>query len=170
MRFLRGNALDRWSDRDLVVTTNIGWDPKTLRNNMGAGLVSYIAERHPEVQVWYGTLCMQMHADGQYQPVFHEKLRIWFLPVKPLLDIRDPERSWAQSAKPDFIEEQLERFAEKIRDRRVVMTLPGCGNGNADRHQIAALLIKKLGRLPVGAVTVCDQAMPDEYAGLHLLP
>lgn len=124
----------------VVVTTNIGWDPRTLENNMGAGVALQAALRWPELPKWYGAHCKRLAPDAPL--IEREDLGLVFFPVKPLLDPKNPERSWDQRADLGRIERSL-RELTKIQGR-VALAFPGCGNGGLDRKDVEPLLRRHL--------------------------
>lgn len=129
----------------VVVTTNIGWDPETFRNNMGAGMALQAQMRFRELPLWYGRLCSTL---GRETPVvaYRADPRIVLFPVKPLLDARDPERSWDQAGDAAIIYTsllQLRAFSGKI-----ALSYPGCGNGGLDPQRIGKLVENVLGQDP----------------------
>ena len=137
MWIVRGNLWDEWvMGRKVVITTNIGWDPKTLRNNMGAGIAWDAAQRWPELPQWYGRFC---RATYPHTPVLeHPYLRLIFFPVKPLLNRNNPEISWNQQASLPLIDHGMRQLVEH--EGHIAMGLPGCGNGGLDQSAVAAVL------------------------------
>lgn len=123
----------------IVVTTNIGWDPHDYQNNMGAGMALQAARRYPELPYWYGMFCREnLHGT----PVV-ERYGLVFLPVKPLKDMRDPERSWDQLASVPLIERGLRQLLEV--EGEIALAYPGCGNGGLGFEQVEPLLERYLG-------------------------
>lgn len=143
---------------DVVVTTNIGWDPRTYENNMGAGTALQAYQRCPSLAVWYGHECRRMTHEGTVDVLYRGDLGLYFLPVKPLLDPGDPERSWDQLASYALIERMLGRLAAMPKPRPVALTLPGAGNGGLDPERVRSLALKQLGELE--RVTLCDLQLP----------
>lgn len=143
---------------DVVVTTNIGWDPQTLVNNMGAGTVLRAARMFPGLSRWYGAECKRMTEANSVEVLYRPDLRLYFLPVKPLLDARDPERSWDQLGNYALIEQGLRQFAQMERKNPVALTLPGCGNGGLNRREMLTMVKAVLGELE--GVTLCDLELP----------
>lgn len=124
----------------VVVTTNIGWDPKTLANNMGAGMALQAAMKWPELPRWYGAYCKRT---APATPVVErEDLGLIFFPVKPLLDPKNPERSWDQRASLTRIEQSLRELQNVA--GKVALAFPGCGNGDLDRKDVEPLLRRYL--------------------------
>jgi len=125
----------------VVVTTNIGWHPATLANNMGAGSVAAAARTWPDLQTWYGALCKKHgNALGVVQ---YRSRRLMFLPVKPLLSVSDPERSWDQEASMPLIDRglhDLSRIALSEVGPRIALAFPGCGNGGLSRRAVLPLM------------------------------
>jgi hypothetical protein len=70
-------------------------------------------------------------------------LDLIFFPVKPLLDpFVNPERSWAQRASVGLIRRsaiELEAF-----QRKIALTLPGCGNGGLEPDSVYPILKRYL--------------------------
>jgi hypothetical protein len=125
MRIKTGNLWDYLTTHKVVITTNIGWHPATLENNMGAGMALQAAMAWPWLPRWYGEFC---RATAPETPVVeHPRLPLIFLPVKPLLDPSNPERSWDQTAKLDTIERSLEQLV--AHPGKIALAFPGCGNG-----------------------------------------
>ncbi len=130
---VRGNLWDYWDQGwKVVVTTNIGWDPKNEnRNNMGAGMALQACCRWPWLASWYGEHCMRF---GANTPVIElDRLRLIFLPVKPLLPL-NPAMSWNQTAKLSLIARGLPQLAQH--DGNIAMAWPGCGNGWLDPEEL----------------------------------
>jgi hypothetical protein len=147
-----------------VVTTNIGWDPKTYRNNMGAGTVLEAMARCPEISALYGRACAALQ---DAMPVLDLErliaLNEWFgwrlieanrlsmekrlgglifFPVKPLLDPTNPERSWAQQANLGMIHRSTVELSAV--PGKIVLTLPGCGNGRLHPDSVYPILKRYL--------------------------
>lgn len=140
MRLEKGDLWEFVHTHKLVITTNIGWDRVTKHNNMGAGMALQAASQWPELPEWYGRHC---EATAPDTPVLeHPDLPLIFLPVKPLLDPRDPERSWAQRAKLATIERGLPQLAAI--DGEIALAFPGCGNGALEQREVLPLLRKYL--------------------------
>lgn len=139
---------------DVVITTNIGWDSRRFSNNMGAGTALQAYERYPSLPIWYGHECSRMAHSDSVDVLYRGDLRLYFFPVKPLLDPRDPERSWDQLASYELIERMLARFAAMPRPRKAALTLPGAGNGGLDPERVRALVLQQLGN--ASDVTLCD--------------
>lgn len=142
---VRGNL---WDYHDagwrVVVTTNIGWHPKTLQNNMGAGAVMQAARTWPDLPAWYGAQCEQ-HGNAM-QVVQHVERRLIFLPVKPLM-VDNPERSWDQLADLELIDRGLRRLCMLALTEvgpRIAVAFPGCGNGGLDVQDVFPLMQKRL--------------------------
>lgn len=97
----RGDLWDWWeAGHRIVISTNIGYCPRTSRNNMGAGIALQAACRFPELSEWYGRQCAKYR---ERTPVLErEDLDLLFFPVKPFRH-EDPERGWAQGASLDLI-------------------------------------------------------------------
>lgn len=142
---------------DVVITTNIGWDLSTFENNMGAGTALGAYRRCPTLAVWYGHECRRMAHSNAVDVLYRGDLGFYFLPVKPLLDPKDPERSWAQKASYELIERMLTRFAAMPRPRPTAMTLPGAGNGGLDPAKVRSLVVSHLGD---SDITLCDLQLP----------
>lgn len=147
---------------DVVITTNIGWDPVTFENNMGAGTALQAYRRCPSIAVWYGHECRRMATSDAVDVLYRGDLGLYFLPVKPLLDQEDPERSWDQVGDYDLIESMLERMSYMNAPRPVAMTLPGCGNGGLDAERMLGLVLKHLGQRK--DLTLCDLQLPAPVA------
>jgi hypothetical protein len=124
----------------VVVTTNIGWDPRTLANNMGAGVALQAAMRWPELPRWYGAHCKR--TAPQTPVVERADLGLIFFPVKPLLEAANPERSWDQQASLGTIEQSLRELSKL--EGRIALAFPGCGNGGLDRAMVEPLLRRYL--------------------------
>jgi hypothetical protein len=147
-----------------VVTTNIGWDPRTRRNNMGAGTVLEAMARCPDIARLYGQACKLLReampvvdltglirineplgphlSQGVLASMEARLARLIFFPVKPLLDQENPERSWAQRASLELIRRstvELASFPGKI-----ALTLPGCGNGGLAPESVYPILKRYL--------------------------
>lgn len=153
LRIERG---DLWKKRaegwKVVVTTNIGWDPVTFANNMGAGVALQAALRWPELPEWYGRFC---RGSSPNTPVVERSdLGLVFFPVKPLLDPADPERSWAQPASLERIELSAHQLAATITGN-VALAFPGCGNGGLDRADVLPILQRWL--RPAGRFLIVDR-------------
>jgi hypothetical protein len=135
----------------VVVTTNIGWDPETKRNNMGAGVALQAALRWGELPEWYGWRCK---LSGANTPVLvNEHRRLVFFPVKPLLP-GNPERSWDQEACLATIAHSAEQLSRLRVDGPLAMALPGCGNGGRSALEVLPILAAHLD----GKVTLIDRA------------
>jgi hypothetical protein len=153
----------------LVVTTNIGWEPRSGRNNMGAGLVWQAAKLWPELPAWYGqTLRAVLGVQGyaalkasedpvqQYvPPIKHPRLPVIFLPVKPIHPEGGSSFSPAQEANLALIEHGVARL--NAHPGEIVMTLPGCGNGGLRPAQVLPILRKYL---TDERFLVADQELP----------
>lgn len=124
----------------VVVTTNIGWDPATRRNNMGAGVALQAWQRWPELAEWYGRFCRATYP--RTPVVEHPTLRLIFLPVKPLISIERPEQSWAQDASLSLITRGLRRL--RLHKGEIVLAFPGCGNGGLDQAMVLPVLTRTL--------------------------
>jgi hypothetical protein len=137
MKLERGNLWDHWErGSKVVVTTNIGWDPATKRNNMGAGVALQAARRWPWLPEWYGRFC---RATFPYTPVIeHDQLRLIFLPVKPLLSRANPEISWNQSASLYLIGHSVQQL--RFHEGEIALAFPGCGNGGLDMVAVGDVL------------------------------
>lgn len=171
MRYEQGDLWDHWErGNKIVVTTNVGWDLQTRRNNMGAGMALQAAQRWPWLPEWYGNLCrLYVTRWGQYGPharpaiprcparwmpvVELDHLRLLFLPVKPLLDFADPERSWDQTARLDLIRWGLRQLTRH--HGQIALAYPGCGNGGLDKQDVAPFMEALPDRF-----TVCDWGFP----------
>lgn len=127
----------------VVITTNIGWHPLTYRNNMGAGMALQAEQRWRDLPHWYGRQCA---AKGDELGVIeHELRRLVFLPVKPLLDPKNPERSWNQRASLGLIGRGLDQMAWLVRSGPpVAMSFAGAGNGGLDEASVLELLQQRL--------------------------
>lgn len=139
---------------DIVVTTNIGWCPRTFMNNMGAGTALGAYVRFPSLPIWYGHECSRMYHGDCVDVLYRGDLGLYLLPVKPMLDIEDPERSWDQLASYDIITRMLQRFAAMKRRKRTAMTPPGAGNGGLDPVRVRHLVLEHLG--DAEDVILCD--------------
>jgi len=163
---VRYKKADLWQVKNYqrVVTTNIGWDSVSKRNNMGAGTVLEAMARCPEISVLYGQACKLLREampamdmigllrlnesiGWSLSPKTLEDMadrlgRLIFFPVKPLLDPLNPERSWAQRASLELIQRstvELASFPGKI-----ALTLPGCGNGGLAPDSVYPILKRYL--------------------------
>lgn len=155
MRVLKADIWELFeTGHDVVVTTNIGWDTRRFANNMGAGTALDAYRRFPSLPIWYGHECSRMHHSSSVDVLYRGDLGLYFLPVKPLLDPSDPERSWDQLASYDLIERMLGRLATMPRQRPVALTLPGAGNGGLDPERVRSLVLKQLGA--ASDLTLCD--------------
>lgn len=152
MRSKNGDLWKHWrAGFKVVVTTNIGWDPRTRRNNMGAGMALQAALKFPELPEWYGRFC---RATYPLTPVIeHPTHRLIFLPVKPLLNRNNPEISWDQEASLPLVESGLQRLA--LHKGQIALGLPGCGNGGLSLAEVVPLLEK---HLPDDRFEVVDQS------------
>lgn len=159
MHFQRTDIWELYETHDVVVTTNIGWDPVTYENNMGAGTVLHAANLYEALPTWYGHECKRMARTDSVDVLYRGDLGLYFFPVKPLLDPLDPERSWDQLGNYELIERMLERLAQMEHPRPVAMTLPGCGNGGLNRDRVLKLVLKHLGETEL---TLCDLALPEQ--------
>lgn len=149
MRIIQGDLWD-WHDRGhtIVVTTNIGWDPETERNNMGAGVALQAAIRFPWLSRKYGQYCRR---HGAATTVVHlQRSRLVLFPVKPLTE-GDPERSWSQDASLQLIEKSATELAA-LRITNVAMALPGCGNGGRRKEEVMPILERHL----LGLVSIVE--------------
>jgi len=161
MKREQADLWERWEQgHKIVVTTNVGWDPRTRRNNMGAGLALQAARRWPWLPEWYGDFCrrsvMGRQTPTRTVPVLeHDQLRLIFLPVKPLLHYADPERSWDQPARLDVIRTGLARLTRH--HGTIALAYPGCGNGGLKPSQVRPLLEMFLVE---DRFTVCDWEFP----------
>jgi len=140
MKMFHGNLWSYIDTHRIVITTNIGWHPRTKRNNMGAGMALQAAQQHPELPEWYGRFCESTAPDTPV--IAHGTHRLIFLPVKPLLDRDNPEISWAQKASLETIERGLPRLAQH--EGPIALGFPGCGNGDLRPEQVLPLLKKYL--------------------------
>jgi hypothetical protein len=131
----------------VVVTTNIGWDPESGRNNMGAGVALQASQRWPDLPLWYGVQCEMQR---QAMPVIqHSARRLIFLPVKPLLDPLRPEISWDQEADLGLIKRGLRQVAGIALEEagpRVALSFPGCGNGGLPESLVLPVMQETLSR------------------------
>ena len=123
----------------VVVTTNIGWHPVTKANNMGAGMALQASLRYPSLPRWYGCRCAKL---GDALGVIEDrKRRLVFLPVKPLLTLADPERSWMQKAQMPFVTHGVASLCRVVRKGSpIAMSFPGCGNGGLDELDVASMM------------------------------
>jgi hypothetical protein len=111
------------------VTTNIGWDPDTLENNMGAGVALQASLRFHGLARQYGELCSELREETPVVP--HLRHRLFLFPVKPLI-ASDPAHSWAQDASVDTISRSARQLFDLLTTKLPVlcaMALPGAGNG-----------------------------------------
>lgn len=138
LQSMQGDLWDMWASPKwkIVVTTNIGWDPRTFENNMGAGVALQAAERFPELPEWYGRFCASTAPNTPV--VEREDLRLIFLPVKPLLDPHNPELSWNQPARLGLIDRSVRELAEI--PGRIALAYPGCGNGGLPVEAVRPIL------------------------------
>lgn len=148
-----------------VVTTNIGWDPMTERNNMGAGTVLEACSRVPEIARLYGRFCRLLRENTPVITLprlvnlmatqigytfshatvcaMQERLDdLIFFPVKPLMCDEDPSRSWDQKAWLPLIERSAAELA--LIPGKIALTLPGCGNGGLDPAEVLPVLERHL--------------------------
>lgn len=149
MKIEKGNLWDHWErGSKVVVTTNIGWDPVTRENNMGAGMALQAATRWPWLPELYGSFC---RLTAPFTPVMEmADLRLIFMPVKPLLDVKDPERSWNQEARRALIVVGLKQLREHTGE--IALGLPGCGNGGLRAEDVRPIVYWYLGP----RFTLCD--------------
>lgn len=166
MRSERGDLWKLWEQgHKIVVTTNVGWEPGTLRNNMGAGMALQAALRWPWLPEWYGSFCRlwvtrwsrpgSIHAALRTAPLLeHDGLRLIFLPVKPLLSYSDPELSWNQRARLDCI--QLAVSELRKHHGTIAFGLPGCGNGGLSAMDVRPMLEESL---PEERFLLCDREL-----------
>lgn len=158
MKAKKGDLWEHWKRGEkVVVSTNIGWDSATRRNNMGAGMALQAALKFPDLPEWYGRFC---RATFPLTPVIeHPLYRLIFLPVKPLLNRNNPEISWDQEASLPLIEAGLQQLREH--HGQIALGLPGCGNGGLSLVQVFPLLERYLGE---DRFSVVDQrwGMPKE--------
>ncbi len=137
---VKGNLWDFLPTHKLVITTNIGWDPVSKQNNMGAGTAYQAATKWPGLPLWYGKLCA---STAPSTPVLeHPDLPLIFFPVKPLLDADDPEISWNQKAQLDLIAKSARQLA--LIEGQIALTFPGCGNGGLDPSAVYPILCRAL--------------------------
>jgi len=144
----RGDLWD-WHDAGyrIVVSTNIGYCPKTFRNNMGAGIAWQAARRYPGLPDWYGRQCAERGAET---PVLErEDLRLVFFPVKPFRP-EDPERGWAQNASLDLIADRARQLGViATAGAPIAMSTVGAGpkgsGGGLDPREVEELLQRELG-------------------------
>lgn len=154
----------------MVVTTNIGWHPETARNNMGAGMALQAALRFPGLKiapfpgiehpggpldgglydqqpldVWYGSMCEQL---GEETPVlaYPYERRILLLPVKPLKDRANPERSWDAEGDLGLIYRGLQQL--RGYQGKIALSYPGAGNGKLDEVLVGKVVEHVLGQDP----------------------
>jgi hypothetical protein len=152
----------------MVVSTNIGWDTRTVRgvqqigeNNMGAGIALQSARRWPGLPTWYGGKCAEHREalgvipfDGAKREVSldfksGELVEIpdpdlLFFPVKPLKP-EDPAYSWNQKASLPLILKGLKELRPILHDRRpTVMSLVGAGNGALDGLVVFEAIVARL--------------------------
>lgn len=141
MRIERGDLWERWDEGSkIVITTNIGWDPVTLRNNMGAGIALEAMRRWPWLPEWYGRFC---RATFPHTPVIeHDQLRLIFLPVKPLLNRNNPEISWDQRASVFLVVEGLKQLRHHA--GHIALGFPGCGNGGLEPIEVLPHIERQL--------------------------
>jgi hypothetical protein len=133
MKVIQGNLWD-WHARGywIVVTTNIGWDPDTLENNMGAGVALQASLRFPGLARQYGELCSELREETPVVP--HLRHRLFLFPVKPLI-ANDPAHSWAQDASLGTLCRSVRQLRDLLTTKLPVpcaMALPGAGNGGLD--------------------------------------
>lgn len=163
MRHEQGDLWERYErGQKVVITTNVGWDPQTLRNNMGAGMALQAARRWPWLPEWYGRFCRHWitRRDASVMravravPVV-ELDRLIFFPVKPLLDFRNPERSWDQKARLDTIRVSLSQLTRH--EGAIALAFPGCGNGGLKPAEVLPFLQQFL---CADRFTICDWEFP----------
>lgn len=163
---MRHEQADLWDRYDrgekVVITTNVGWDLTTRRNNMGAGLALQAARRFPWLPEWYGNYCrlwITRWPRSAWAPVRSVPLveidRLIFFPVKPLLDFANPERSWDQRARLDVIRVSLTQLTRH--QGQIALGFPGCGNGGLKPQDVLPLLYLFL---QDERFTVCDWEFP----------
>lgn len=157
---------DLWYHYDrggkVVITTNVGWDLHTRRNNMGAGMALQAARRFPWLPEWYGNFCrlwIMRRRVGVVRSVRSvpvvELDRLIFFPVKPLLDWANPERSWDQTARLDVIRVSLTQLTRH--QGEIALGFPGCGNGGLKPADVLPLMWTFLQN---ERFTVCDWEYP----------
>lgn len=159
---MRHEQADLWERYErgekVVITTNVGWDTRTLHNNMGAGMALQAARRWPWLPRWYGQFCRHWVTARQTPvrtvPVV-ELDRLIFFPVKPLLHFSDPERSWDQMARLDVIRVSLGQLTRH--QGQIALAFPGCGNGGLKASDVGPLLALFL---TDDRFTVCDWEFP----------
>ena len=159
MKHEQGDLWDHYARGEkVVITTNVGWDLKTLRNNMGAGMALQAARRWPWLPEWYGRYCrhwiLRRQSPVRTVPVV-ELDRLIFLPVKPLLSFADPERSWDQTARLDTIRVSLTQLTRH--QGQIALGFPGCGNGGLQPTDVLPLLYLFLRD---ERFTICDWEFP----------
>ncbi len=166
MRSKRGDLWDLWEQgHKIVITTNVGWEPGTLRNNMGAGMALQAALRWPWLPEWYGAYCRHAmmsprpgsirHALRTAPVLEHDDLRLLFLPVKPLMSYADPELSWNQRARLDVIQLGLNQLRKH--HGTIALALPGCGNGGLSPLDVRPLVEASLDE---DRFLLCDRELP----------
>lgn len=137
MNIINGNIWDHHiNNRKIVITTNIGWDPVTGLNNMGAGLAWDAAGIWDGLREWYGKFCRITYPNTPV--VEYDLYNLILMPVKPLLDINNPEISWNQRASIKLIEGGLNQL--RHHKGEIIMAFPGCGNGGLSHNKVYKLL------------------------------
>lgn len=171
LTFKRGELWEEHHKGAIVcVTTNVGWDSETRDNNMGAGSVSQAAKVYPWLPVWYGAemeRIVEETGDRRGRVIYNAAIGVVFLPVKPLLDTENPERSWDQVACLMTIRSSLRQLRELKLCRQshtgyVALTLPGAGNGGLRVEPVAALVRQELGKLRTHNYVVVDRQWVDK--------
>lgn len=163
MKLINKNIWDLHGEFDVVVTNNIGWDPRTYRNNMGAGTTLEASIRYPHLPCWYGAECAsRVTSDDGVQdvPVLYREVEgLYFFPVKPLLSIHDPEMSWNQKADIKLIRKGLYELADLADNAQkpIAMTLPGAGNGGLPPDHVLSCVQAVLGNRD--DIIVCDRQL-----------
>lgn len=146
----RGNIWDLAQTHLIVVSTNYGWDPSTdppNRNNMGAGLARQARDRYPRLAVWYGNYCKEQWEAGNKYPFVVPYQNLILVPVKPMLDPKNPESSWDQKASLDWVRRGiaiLYGMAYAAKDKEIALPLIGAGNGGLPADEVRKAIYRSL--------------------------
>lgn len=159
MKRSRGDLWD-WHERGyrIVISTNIGYDPVSYRNNMGAGIALQAMLRYPGLPGWYGRQCAEHR---ELTPVLERQdLRLLFFPVKPFV-ASSPERGWAQNGSMALIRSRLPQLVALARTGApVALSTVGAGpkgsGGGLQPAAVARLIERATRELADGQVVLVD--------------
>jgi len=148
LQILNGNvwALAKPTDY-VVIPTNIGWKTNGC-NVMGRGLAQQAARLCPELPERYGEYC-QLARENTAVVIMNKRYILF--PTKPL-HIERPYFSWKFCSSLELIERSLKELVEILpvlpKNRRVLITDVGCGNGGLSIADVRPLLEKYLWPFP----------------------